>query len=171
MPGVARSEAALMVWGRLAQVMRWHGRCAALAGRQRRAVARRTLATRRLGQVVLCGSSELACGWRSDATLRAGGDLRRRCCAEVVGAVRVRLGTAVRGDGRRATRRFVARQACSARGRRGEQRSGCGSEASARAGRSRSGARACGTGEEEGVRPAGAGPPQFKGIQLNTHYF
>ena len=41
----------------------------------------------------------------------------------------------------------------------------------ARVGRSRSGARACGTGEEEGVRPAGAGPPQFKGIQLNTHYF
>ena len=131
---MARSEAALMVWGRLAQVMRWHGRCAALAGRQRRAVARRTLATRRLGQVVLCGSSELACGWRSDATLRAGGDLRRRCCAEVAGAVRVWLGTAVRADGR--CRGLVRRGLVRARGRTGRpgrractrvsERAGCG---------------------------------------------
>ena len=114
--------------------MRWHGHCAALAGRQRRAVARRTLATRRLGQVVLCGSSELACGWRSDATLRAGGDLRRRCCAEVAGAVRVWLGTAVRADGRR--RGSVRRGRVRARGHAGRpglractwvsERAGCG---------------------------------------------
>jgi len=118
-------------------VMRWHGRCAALAGHQRRAVARRTLATRRLGQVVLCGvnsGSEFACGWRGDATLRAGGDLRRRCCAEVAGAVRVWLGTAVRADGR--CRGLVRRGLERARGRTGRpgrractrvsERAGCG---------------------------------------------
>ena len=118
-------------------MMRWHGRCAALAGHQRRAVARRTLATRRLGQVVLCGvnsGSEFACGWRGDATLRAGGDLRRRCCAEVAGAVRVWLGTAVRADGR--CRGLVRRGLERARGRTGRpgrractrvsERAGCG---------------------------------------------
>ena len=70
----------------------------------------------------------VAC-WRAD-----GETMRRFGLAATFagGAVRVQLGTAVRADGRRAARRFVARQACSARGRRGEQRSGCGSEASAR---------------------------------------